>query len=1201
MFSRVKLATKMIVALCGLVVLTICVGIIGFLNIQKIEKLDAELYQVNTKPVAELGAAAIAFHRCRVNLRDVILNADNRQLALEKVQRIRDLDAELTKDMKGFASTIQSPAIQEAYDQLITDIEAYNKLRDKCVELALNQQQAAALKLMSGEGTVLNKKANDEIDKLLELKVSQASDKANMNSATADKAILTMGWLVGIGTLLAILVAIGLTVNISSILRSLTAETGRLTEAAIGGRLDTRGDVSRINFEFRDILQGINNTLDAVIGPLNVSAEYVDRISKGDIPPKITDTYHGDFNEIKNNLNQCIDALTGLIGDMNRMSTAHDAGDIDAVIDTAKFQGAYAGMAEGINGMVAGHITVKKKAMACVAEFGRGNFEAPLEQFPGKKAFINETIEQVRANLKALIEDANLLVDAAVAGQLSTRANASRHQGDFRKIVQGVNDTLDAVISPLNVSAEYVDRISKGDIPPKITDTYHGDFNEIKNNLNQCIDALGGLISDMNRMSTAHDAGDIDVVIDTAKFQGAYAEMAGGINGMVSGHIAVKKKAMACVAEFGRGNFEAPLEQFPGKKAFINETIEQVRAHLKALIEDANLLVDAAVAGKLTTRADASRHQGDFRKIVQGVNDTLDAVITPINEAYRVLNRLSVNDYSANMPTTYAGDFNQLATTINAVRERLLFVQGLMTQVAQGDLSELATVQRIGKLSEQDQLMPAMLTMMETLQGVIAECGLIIDAAAKGQLQTRGQAERFQGSYRDIVIGLNTIMDTVVAPITEAADVLARLAHNDLTARMTGNYDGDFALIKENVNTATDALETTVRAVLDIAEQVAESARQVAIAAENVGTSSGEVARGAQQVAEGSMEQNRSATEAADYMAQLQRAIDEVARGVEVGAQGAEQAAHAAQQAVAAIARIADAAATARVDAQSAGSVAEQGATIVRQTVEGMSRVRDASHESGTKINALGESSKKIGEIVEAINDIAEQTNLLALNAAIEAARAGEHGKGFAVVADEVRKLAERSAGQTKEIAVLIRTIQEGITDAVDSMHVATREVEDGVKLANQAGASLESILSATGKVVEQVNGVTEASKQVAVNAEEVLRASENVSSSTEQANAATEEMAASSSEVTRAVEHVAAIIEQSSAVAEELTAASEEQNASAQEMSETTAELAQLADQTRRLLEQFAVSRDAAPTVAAAAHYVPSNGRGNGRATTRK
>ena len=314
----------------------------------------------------------------------------------------------------------------------------------------------------------------------------------------------------------------------------------RLVDAARRGELKARGRTEFFRGEDRELVEGVNQMLDAVIKPLNVAADYVDRISRGDIPPKITDEYKGEANQIKNSLNTCVDALSSLVGEMDRMSKAHDAGDIDWVIPGDKFQGAYHVMAKGVNDMVNGHIAVKKKAMACVAEFGKGNFDAELERFPGKKAFINENIERLRGRVK-----------------------------DF--------------------------------------------------------------IHEMTNMSKQHDLGDIDVVVPEEKFEGAFRTMAKGVNDMVKGHITVKKKAMACVAEFGKGNFEAPLEKFPGKKAFINETIEQVRVNLNSLIADADALVKAAVGGKLATRADASKHQGDFRKIVQGVNDTLDAVIGPLN------------------------------------------------------------------------------------------------------------------------------------------------------------------------------------------------------------------------------------------------------------------------------------------------------------------------------------------------------------------------------------------------------------------------------------------------------------------------------------------------------------------------------------------------------------------------------------------
>ncbi len=243
-----------------------------------------------------------------------------------------------------------------------------------------------------------------------------------------------------------------------------------------------------------------------------------------------------------------------------------------------------------------------QNAIRVLQKIAAGDFKQELEVLEKvgrrseKDEFVPAFIMVMRA-VNALAIDAEMLSKAAVEGKLATRADANQHAGEFRNIIAGVNATLDAVVGPLNVSADYVDKISKGSIPPKITDNYNGDFNTIKNNLNRCIDALNGLLEEMARMSDAHNAGDIDALIPVEKFENAYQTMAQGVNEMVQGHITVKKKAMACIAEFGKGNFEAPLEKFPGKKAFINDTIEEVRGKLKALIVDTDLLVQAAVKG----------------------------------------------------------------------------------------------------------------------------------------------------------------------------------------------------------------------------------------------------------------------------------------------------------------------------------------------------------------------------------------------------------------------------------------------------------------------------------------------------------------------------------------------------------------------------------------------------------------------------
>ncbi len=273
--------------------------------------------------------------------------------------------------------------------------------------------------------------------------------------------------------------------------------------------------------------------------------------------------------------------------------------------------------------------------------------------------------------------------------------------------------------------------------------------------------------------------------------------------------------------------------------------------------------------------------------------------------------------------------------------------------------------------------------------------------------------------------------------IMRLLDEMGDLADGDLTVNVTVTEDVTGA-IADSINFAIEALRNLVETINETAGKVsgsAQSARATAI-----------------QLAESSDHQAQQITSAST-------AVNEMAVSIEGVSKNADQLAEEAQRSVA---------------------IAKQGSEAVQNTIRGMDTIREHIQETSKRIKRLGESSQEIGEIVELINDIAEQTNILSLNAAIQAAMAGEAGRGFAVVADEVQRLAERSADATKQIEALVKTIQTDTNEAVISMEESTAGVVEGARLAEEAGTSLSEIDSVSIHLAELVQSISDATRRQA-------------------------------------------------------------------------------------------------------------------------
>jgi methyl-accepting chemotaxis protein/uncharacterized membrane protein YtjA (UPF0391 family) len=510
---------------------------------------------------------------------------------------------------------------------------------------------------------------------------------------------------------------------------SLVADADLLTKAAIQGKLATRADAGKHQGDFKKIVQGVNETLDAVIGPLNVAAEYVDRIAKGDIPNKITDNYNGDFNEIKNNLNVCIDAVNSLVADTDLLTKAAVQGKLATRADAGKHQGDFKKIVQGVNETLDAVIGPLNVAAEYMDRIAKGDIPNKItDNYNGDFNEIKNNLNVCIDAINSLISDTDLLTKAAVQGKLATRADAGKHQGDYKKIVQGVNETLDAVIGPLNVAAEYVDRIAKGDIPNKITDNYNGDFNEIKNNLNVCIDAVNSLITDTDLLTKAAVQGKLATRADAGKHQGDYKKIVQGINETLDAVIGPLNVAAEYVDRISKGDIPNKItDNYNGDFNEIKSNLNVCIDAVSSLVADAGMLTKAAVEGKLATRADANRHHGDYRKIVQGVNETLDAVIGPLNVAAEYVDRISKGDIPNKITDNSNGDFNEIKNNLNVLIDSMNEITSVAEEISTGNLMVSAK-----ERSGQDKLMRALSSMIEGLKEVVENVKNSADSVSTG-------------------------------------------------------------------------------------------------------------------------------------------------------------------------------------------------------------------------------------------------------------------------------------------------------------------------------------------------------------------------------------------------------------------------------------------------------------------------------------